>query len=101
MLVENEHAPVDQQEAPDAEPSASNIVVTPLTPIFDGVTVVESIDEEVFAPGGRRLRKRCRCYQSPCVEFPLKKKKTTFDPFELANAALVRTFNYWYNDNLV
>ena len=61
-LPTNEDAPIDQQEAPDVEPSVSNTVVIPLTPIFDGVTAVESRDKEVFAPGGCRLRKRGRCY---------------------------------------
>ena len=88
-----------QQQDADAQPSASNTVVTPLTPIFDGVTAVESGDDEVIAPEGRRLRKRGRCYQSPYVEFPLKKKKAAFDPFEPADAALVRAFNYWYHDD--
>ena len=74
--------------------------MAPLTLIFDGVTTVESRDAEVSAPEGRRLRKRGRCYQSPSVEFPLKKKKAAFDPFELADAILVRAFNYWYDDNL-
>ena len=54
-----------QQQAADAQPSASNTVVTPLTPIFDGVTAVESGDDEVIAPKGRRLRKRGRYCQSP------------------------------------
>ena len=71
----------------------------PLTPIFDGVTAVESGDEEVSMPGERRHRKRGRCYQSPYVEFPLKKKKAAFDSFEMAEADLVRAFNYSYDDN--
>ena len=78
-LPTNEDNPIDQHEAPDAEPSASKTVVTPLTPIFDGVTAIESGDDEVISPEGRRLRKRGRCYQSPYVEFALKKKKAAFD----------------------
>ena len=73
--------------------------MAPLTLIFDGVTTVESGDEEVYALGGNRLIKKGRCYQSPYVEFPLKKKKAAFDPFELADATLVRAFNFWYDDN--
>ena len=55
----------DQPKAPDAQPCVSNTVVTPLTSIFDGVTAVESGDDEVIAPKGRRLRKRGRYCQSP------------------------------------
>ena len=73
--------------------------MTPLTLIFDGVTAVESGDDEVIAPEGRRLRKSGRCYQSPYVEFLLKKKKAAFDPFEPVDADLVRAFNYWFDDN--
>ena len=60
ILPTNEDASIDQQKAPDVEPSARNTVVTPLTLIFDSVTAIESRDEEVSAPGGRRLRKRGR-----------------------------------------
>ena len=87
ILPTNEDVPIDQQEALDAEPSASNTVVAQLTLISDDVTAVESRDKEVSALGGCRLRKRGRCYQSPYVEFPLKKKKVAFDTF--ADAVLV------------
>ena len=51
------------------------------------------------ALAGRRLRKRGRCYRSPYVEFPLKKKRAaSFDPFEPADADLVRAFNYCFDD---
>ena len=73
--------------------------MTPLTTIFDGVTAFEGGNDEVIAPEGRRLRNRGRCYQSPYVEFPRKKKKAVFDSFEPADADPVRAFNYWYHDN--